>query len=134
MTAPILRANSSSSTILRLISSPSRLTRKGLRPRSDLASAHVEALRYLKQGNASLTVNLGTGRAHSVLAVLEAVERVTGRSVKVEWTDRRPGDPPTLVADGTQARALLNFAPQYSELDTITNTAWRARAARVATG
>ena len=96
---------------------------------SDLADAHVTALHYLREGDASLTVNLGTGRAHSVLEVIDAVERVTGRPVAVEWANRRPGDPPILVADPLLARKLLAFAPRHSHLDAIIETAWRSRQA-----
>jgi UDP-arabinose 4-epimerase len=94
---------------------------------SDLATAHVAALRHLINGHASMILNLGTGRGHSVLSVIEAVERVTGRSVPVEWADRRPGDPPTLVADPTLAQRLIGFEPRYSDLETIIETAWRSR-------
>jgi UDP-arabinose 4-epimerase len=79
-----------------------------------------------------LTINLGTGRAHSILEVIDPVERVVGAPVNVEWAARRPGDPPTLVADRTQARALLKFEPRYSELDTIIKTAWQSRTPRFA--
>jgi len=89
--------------------------------------AHVTALHYLREGDAWLTVNLGTGRAHSVLEVIDAVERVTGRPVAVEWANRRPGDPPILVADPLLARKLLAFAPRHSHLDAIIETAWRSR-------
>ncbi len=94
---------------------------------SDLADAHVAALRYLEEGHPSITLNLGTGQASSVLEVIDAVERVTGLSVAVEWADRRPGDPPTLVADPSLARKLLPFEPHHSDLDQIIRTAWRSR-------
>jgi UDP-arabinose 4-epimerase len=58
---------------------------------SDLAVGHASALRHLTQGNSSLTINLGTGNGHSVLLVIDAVERVTGRRVPVEWADRGQG-------------------------------------------
>src|SRR6185437_12572239 len=62
----------------------------------DLAAAHVRALQYLSAGGASATLNLGTGRGHSVREVVAAVERVTGRIVPRREAPRRPGDPPEL--------------------------------------
>jgi UDP-arabinose 4-epimerase len=94
---------------------------------SDLAAAHVAALRHLDDSGHPLIVNLGTGRAHSVLDIVTAIERVTGRKVPTVRAPRRPGDPPVLVADPTLAQTLLGFRPQYSDLDTIIETAWRSR-------
>jgi UDP-glucose-4-epimerase GalE len=73
----------------------------------DLADAHVQTLKYLLQGGASVTLNLGTGQGHSVREVVAAAERIIGRSIPVRESGRRPGDPPTLVADPSRSRALL---------------------------
>src|SRR5262245_4320223 len=81
---------------------------------SDLAIAHVQALRRLNASNASLTVNLGTGKSTSVRRIIEAVERVTGRVVPVIHAARRPGDPPVLVADPSRAGDLIGFEPRFS--------------------
>jgi UDP-arabinose 4-epimerase len=94
---------------------------------SDLAAAHVMALRYLNEGAVTLTLNLGTGRAHSILEIVSTVERLTGRRVPVITAPRRPGDPATLVADASRAECLLGFKPKYSDLETIIETAWRSR-------
>jgi len=94
---------------------------------SDLAAAHVEALRHLNANNASLILNLGTGKATSIRSVIDAVERVTGHVVPVAHAARRPGDPPVLVADASLAHELIGFKPQLSDIDTIVATAWRAR-------
>ena len=94
---------------------------------SDLAAAHVAALRHLNEGKSSLTVNLGAGQAHSILDVIAVVERLTGRPLPLEWAERRPGDPPTLVADASLARRLLRFNPRHSDLETIIMTAMRSR-------
>ena len=94
---------------------------------SDLAAAHVEALRHLNAGAASLTLNLGTGNAASVRNIIAAVERITGRAVPLVHTARRPGDPPVLVADASLARKLIGFTPRFSDIDTVVTTAWRAR-------
>jgi UDP-arabinose 4-epimerase len=94
---------------------------------SDLASAHVAALRRLNDGSETLTLNLGTGCSHSILEIIAAVERVTGRPVPVAQASRRAGDPPTLVADASRAQQILGFKPKYSDLETIIETTWRSR-------
>ena len=90
----------------------------------DLASAHAQALERLTPGE-GLHLNLGTGEGHSVREVIESCRRVTGREIPIEIGPRRPGDPPELVADSRRARAALEWAPKYVELDAIVATAWR---------
>lgn len=97
---------------------------------SDLAEAHVAALRRLEAGGASRAFNLGTGRGCSVQEVLHAVARIVGRPVPTRLAPRRAGDPPELVADPARARDELGFVPRLSGLDTIVTTAWRRFAAR----
>jgi UDP-arabinose 4-epimerase len=92
---------------------------------SDLATAHVLALKHLQQGGASGALNLATGRGHSVREVIAAAERVTKRPIPRRESERRPGDPPALVADASQASALLGWTPRFSDLETIVATAWR---------
>jgi UDP-glucose-4-epimerase GalE len=89
----------------------------------DLAEAHVLGLEYLSDGGASVATNLGTGRGYSVREVLNKVQEVTGRSVQVQTAPRRPGDPPSLVADPTLAEKLLRWTATRS-LDEIVATAW----------
>lgn len=95
----------------------------------DLAWAHVAALRQLQSGDASLTLNLGSGRASSVRRAIAAVERITARKVPTRIAARRPGDPPILVADISAARRRIGFEPRLSDLDVIVETAWRSRTA-----
>jgi UDP-glucose-4-epimerase GalE len=90
---------------------------------SDLADAHVRALQYLEGGGDSLAVNLGTGRGHSVLEVIQAAERVTGRAVRRKMGPRRPGDPPVLVADSAKAQKVLGWTAKRNFGD-IVSTAW----------
>jgi UDP-arabinose 4-epimerase len=90
----------------------------------DLAEAHVAALARLLGGGTSLAVNLGTGSGHSVREVIEAAERITGRRIARREMPRRAGDPPVLVADVSQAKALLGWSARLSDLDTILSTAW----------
>jgi UDP-arabinose 4-epimerase len=93
---------------------------------SDLANAHIAALRRLYNTAETLTLNLGTGRAYSIREILSAIERVTAHSVPVIQAPRRPGDPATLVADASRAERLLEFNPKYSDLETIIETTWRS--------
>jgi UDP-glucose-4-epimerase GalE len=90
----------------------------------DLADAHVKALAYLFDGGETTQVNLGTGTGNSVREVIDAVERVTGRTVPRREVARRAGDPPELVADPTKANNLLGWKPQMSDIDSIIRTAW----------
>jgi UDP-arabinose 4-epimerase len=78
-------------------------------------------------GGESATLNLGTGRGASIREVIAAVEAAAGRPVPVEFTDRRPGDPPALVADPALAREVLGFAASRSDLRTIVETTLRSR-------
>jgi UDP-glucose-4-epimerase GalE len=90
----------------------------------DLAVAHVRALEHLERGGASEIVNLGTGTGSTVLEVIAAVERASGRPVPYELTGRRPGDPAVVVADNRKARELFGWSPDRT-LDTIAATAWQ---------
>jgi UDP-arabinose 4-epimerase len=90
---------------------------------SDLARAHVDAYRYLQAGGRSRCINLGSGHPSSVKKVVEIVEAVTGRSVPVAFLPRRQGDPAELVADIREAREVLGFSPDLSDLSTIVRTA-----------
>jgi len=90
----------------------------------DLATAHLDALAWLRNGGASTTLNVGYGHGYSVRQVLASVERVTGRALKVREAPRRAGDPPTLIARAERIRAQLNWQPRLDDLDTIVRTAW----------
>jgi len=93
---------------------------------SDLARAHVLALESLAAGHPGGAFNLGGGGdGASVGAVIDAVQRVTGRTVPVERAPRRPGDPPRLVAAVARARQALGWAPRRASLDDIVGSAWR---------
>jgi len=92
----------------------------------DLARAHVAALSF-EAGEPFQAFNLGTGQGRSVREVVRAVERVTGRPVKVTSGPRRPGDPPALVAQPDRARAALGFTPQWQDLEAIVETTARWR-------
>jgi UDP-glucose 4-epimerase len=86
---------------------------------SDLAQAHRAALAYLRGGGASATLNCGYGRGYSVLETIEAVRRVSGRNFAVQYAPRRPGDIMTMIADTRRIRSVLDWTPQYDDLETI---------------
>lgn len=92
---------------------------------TDLASAHLLALHYLEQGGTSDFFNLGNAVGTSVLEVVEAARRVTGRDFKVTLTDRRPGDPAKLVGSSEKAQRVLGWKPKYGDIDVIVRDAWK---------
>ena len=91
---------------------------------TDLAAAHVLALKLLMQGHCGGAFNLGTGTGFSVREILSAIAAETGREVPHVVKPRRAGDPTYLVADPTAARETLKFRPAHSDLATIIRTAW----------
>lgn len=91
----------------------------------DLCSAHLAALDYLLQGGESDRFNLGNGSGFSVQEVLDAVQKVSGRSVTVIDGPRREGDPARLVADSKRARSILKWKPVFTDLETIVQHAWQ---------
>lgn len=91
---------------------------------TNLAEAHVAALRYLESGGAPTALNLGTGTGHSVRQVISAVEHASGRKVPFQDLPRRAGDPAELVADAREAMRRLAWTPRYSDLRSIVQTAW----------
>jgi UDP-glucose 4-epimerase len=92
---------------------------------TDLADAHMLAFDRLDSG--SIAVNLGNGSGHSVLQVIQSVERVSGRKVPYRMCPRRPGDPAALVASSDRAQRELGWHPRLADLDGIVRTAlvWR---------
>jgi UDP-glucose 4-epimerase len=92
----------------------------------DLAKAHLQAAIYLTEQTPGCfeAIHLGTGEGISNLEIVEAAGRVTNRSVAYEFADPRPGDPPMLFADHKKAEQLLDFRPEFSDVDTIIRTAW----------
>jgi UDP-glucose-4-epimerase GalE len=90
---------------------------------NDLASAHLKALAYLAAGKESFAANVGTGTGASVQEVISAVEDVTGKRVPRKLVPRRPGDPPTLVANPVKAQALLSWKATRGLREAVT-TAW----------
>jgi len=90
---------------------------------SDLAEAHVLGLDYLNSKE-SVALNLGTGQGYSVKEVVSTIEKVVGRKVPSQMAPRRPGDPPSLVADPSRAEKLMNWEAKRS-LEEIVSSAWK---------
>lgn len=91
---------------------------------SDLADGHLAALVYLRERSAGMTVNLGTGRGYSVLEVVKAYERASGKPVPYEIVDRRPGDIASCYADPALAQELLGWRARH-DIDRMCEDSWR---------
>ena len=85
----------------------------------DLATAHLDALSYLRNGGESVTLNCGYGHGYSVREVLRAVESASGQSLNLVEAPRRAGDPPELVAIADKIRQVIDWTPQFDNLDAI---------------
>lgn len=92
----------------------------------DLATAHAKALSYIAERNESLTVNLGSETGTSVLEIVEASRRITGKSIPSDFAPRRAGDPASLVASAKFANETLGWKAEHSDIDTIIESTWRA--------
>jgi len=86
---------------------------------SDLARAHVLALDYLRSGGKGTVINCAYGHGSSVREVIDTVKKISGVDFPVSLDDRRPGDPPEIVATGEKIRSLLGWQPRFDHLDTI---------------
>lgn len=90
----------------------------------NLASGHLSAINMLNEQSNPLVINLGTGRGYSVIEMVRAFERVSGRSIPFEIVDRRPGDIGACYADATRAKELLGWTATY-DIDRMCADAWR---------
>lgn len=91
---------------------------------TDLAQAHILAVRYLASGGKSDIFNLGNGIGYSVREVIDAARNVTGHPIPAVETPRRAGDPARLVASSEKARKVLGWNPQHASLEEIIASAW----------
>lgn len=92
---------------------------------TDLAQAHILAVRYLMDGNKSDIFNLGNGVGFTVRQVIDEARKVTGVDIKVVEEGRRAGDPATLIASSDKAKSVLGWKPEYADLTKIIETAWK---------
>jgi len=97
----------------------------------DLATAHLDALTYLRRGGESTVLNCGYGHGYSVREVLAAVSRANGAPLTISEQPRRAGDPPELIAVAERVREVLGWTPKFDDLDTIVRTslAWERKIA-----
>lgn len=91
----------------------------------DLSRAHIAVFERLAKPGSALFYNLGTGRPSSNREIIRAVEKATGRKIKVVECPRRPGDPPALYADSAKAQRELGWKPKFPDADSIVATAWK---------
>lgn len=91
----------------------------------DLATAHLLALHYLEKGGESDFFNLGNEEGTSVLNVIDSVKRITGKDFKVNYVDRRSGDPAVLIGSSRKAKDILGWQPLYTDIDKIVEHAWK---------
>lgn len=92
---------------------------------TDLAQAHILAVKYLMAGNKSDIFNLGNGVGFTVRQVIDEAKKVTGVDIKVVEEGRRAGDPATLIASSEKAKSVLGWKPEYADLSKIIETAWK---------
>ncbi|MCP4757556.1 MAG: UDP-glucose 4-epimerase GalE [Proteobacteria bacterium] len=92
---------------------------------SDLASAHVKACETIEQSGSSITLNLGTGKAYSVMEVIRTVEKISGKRIPYKNAPRRSGDPAELYAKADAARKTIGWIPKFSDLETIVDSNWK---------
>ena len=92
---------------------------------SDLSQAHLLALDYLRKGGASQFINLGNGTGFSVMEVIEAARKITGKPIESRIAPRRAGDPSRLVADAKKAREVLGWKPEFPDIESIIESAWK---------
>lgn len=91
----------------------------------DLATAHILALEKIRKEGGGHTYNVGTGKGYSNKEIVKAVEEVSGKTLRTVEKDRRPGDADELVADVSRINEELGFKPQYSDILTIVQSAWK---------
>ena len=91
----------------------------------DLANAHILALEYLRSGGESGIFNLGSGDGYSVMEMIDAAKKATGKEIPLKIGQRRAGDPAKLVADSTKAHEILKWYPKITSMEEIISTAWK---------
>jgi len=91
---------------------------------TDLADAHILALKKLPDTHISMTFNLGNGKGFSNKEIVETARRITGKTIPAETEPRRAGDPPVLIASSDRIVKELGWQPRYNTLDQIIGTAW----------
>ena len=91
---------------------------------SDLAVAHVKALDYIVKNNKSLKLNLGTANGTTIKELIDEARKITGREIKAVNDARRAGDPASLYSVNNLAKELLNWQPEFSDVETLVSSTW----------
>jgi UDP-glucose-4-epimerase GalE len=91
----------------------------------DLVDAHIAALYYLINEKKSARINLGTGKGHSVLEIIEAVEKHSKKPLPVKIVGQRKGESPILTADNRLAKKILGWTPHRSDISSLISSAWK---------
>ena len=91
---------------------------------TDLAQAHILAVKYLQSGNESNIFNLGNGVGFTVKEVIDTAKKVTSHPIPAKITPRRAGDPAQLIASSEKAKEILGWTPEHNSLEEIISTAW----------
>ena len=91
---------------------------------TDLAQAHILAVKYLAEGGESNIFNLGNGVGFTVKEVIDSARKVTGHEIKAVVSPRRAGDPAQLIASSEKARTILGWKPEHADLEEIIESAW----------
>lgn len=92
---------------------------------TDLAQAHILAVKYLMEGNESNIFNLGNGVGFTVKEVIETAKKATGKDIKAVMDERRAGDPAQLIASSEKAKTILGWKPEHADLEEIISSAWK---------
>lgn len=92
---------------------------------TDLAQAHILAVKYLMEGNESNIFNLGNGVGFTVKEVIETAKKATGKEIKAVMDERRAGDPAQLIASSEKAKTILGWKPEHADLEEIISSAWK---------
>ncbi len=91
---------------------------------TDLAKAHLKAFEYIRKTRQSLVINLGTGKGYSVMEVIRMAEKISGRKINYQITDRREGDPAEIYAKSGSAKEILGWQSEFSDLETLISSTW----------
>jgi len=91
---------------------------------TDLAVAHLQSMEYIRKHNSSITVNLGSEQGLSVLEIVDSAREITGRELREEITERRRVGTAELVASSAEARRLLSWKAEFSDVETLVVTSW----------
>lgn len=92
---------------------------------NDLSSAHIKSIDYLNRNNSKLILNLATGKSYSVFEVIKQAQIITSKKINFNIVDKRAGDPEKIFAKSINAKKLLNWEAEFSDIETIIKSMWK---------